>query len=393
MLVGFDSALSFIQSVAIDGAHVLIAIDQPLIVNNPTGKRPCERVAGSILGRMKSAAQPANTEGSGARFFGSGAGIRRFLDALQPDLAPRRARATGPGLCAIEVFPALALATLVPETWDRRTAAKYNPANRATFNIDDWILVCDTVTTWARSEGFKQISKLTDQWSRLERPKKSDQDKLDAILCLVVAYKWWFGEPDECVVIGSMDAGYIVTPCSNEVRTVLHQVAESKDVPLNGNFDLRSPGPIERSRQLVIPVDPPTRRVRVVESKQADGRSRIDPATLHRQLIECARQRRTVTYGEVAALNGHRWSQGLGTSLAGALESISKTNSHRREPQLMCLVVNKRTGLPGHGFYLTMGDGQDGRESTELFERERDRCFLWDWSGAESCSWGEGVSK
>ena len=48
-LVGFDRALSYIESVRRDNTVTIIALDQPTIVPNQTGMRPVEQVVDSLM--------------------------------------------------------------------------------------------------------------------------------------------------------------------------------------------------------------------------------------------------------------------------------------------------------------------------------------------------------
>lgn len=231
-LVGFDAAQAFIEKTGASSRYVLVAIDQPLIVNNPQGKRPCERVASAVLGRMQSAVQPANTEGSGKRFFGPDSGIRRFLARLQLSLAPNEARQSNNGCYAIEVFPALAMATIAHQTWERRRAAKYNPSRKKTFNLEDWGLVCRSARQWAADRELVQVAHWLDSAANIEEPRKADQDRLDAVICLLIAYVWRHDLADTCVAIGTEDEGCIVTPWSPDLRPIMEATGIARGVTL-----------------------------------------------------------------------------------------------------------------------------------------------------------------
>lgn len=54
-------------------------------------------------------------------------------------------------------------------------------------------------------------------------PKKSDQDRLDAAICLIVALQWRRGPRDRVVVIGDERHGYMVTPVSTETKAILQE--------------------------------------------------------------------------------------------------------------------------------------------------------------------------
>ena len=84
-----------------------------------------------------------------------------------------------------------------------------------------------------------------------------------------------------------------------------------------------------------------------------------DKAKLRAELERRARERRTITYGEAAALLG-RASQGLGKILT----AIRAEETGWRRPDLGCLVVKVRTGLPRY-----VGQGQDARKRPLLCKR------------------------
>lgn len=69
----------------------------------------------------------------------------------------------------------------------------------------------------------------TPEAMRLASPPKTEQDKLDAIICLCIALSWTAGECG--VVVGDFQAGYIVVPsheCLTEAlrrHAAVHEVA------------------------------------------------------------------------------------------------------------------------------------------------------------------------
>ena len=99
-----------------------------------------------------------------------------------------------------------------------------------------------------------------------------------------------------------------------------------------------------------------------------------DQEKVRRKLIECAREEKTVTYGEVA-----RW---IGTSPASVgrkiLDPINEVEIRKRRPMLSALVVNQNHRRPGFGFFaMAKQHGVQGRDlSDELFwHREIARVF------------------
>ena len=225
--VHFKAAAKIVEELRSDSDYMLIALDQPTLVPNREGARPVERVAGALVSRLRGGVQPAYR---GKPVFGQDAPVWRFLHrigARQDPLAARNARKElYPNL--IEVFPALALPALEPVIMERRRAARYNPGNRKRFCLDDWKLVAKAVERDTEAFGLPQLS----QWARsaagYDRPRKCDQDLLDAVICLLVALRW---RRCSCVaMIGDLERGYMVTPVSAETHKILCRAAEEKCV-------------------------------------------------------------------------------------------------------------------------------------------------------------------
>jgi hypothetical protein len=106
---GFDGALDYIQSLRRPETPTLLALDQPTLVPNETGMRHVEKVVASLISWMGGGVQPANR---GLRLFRDDAPIRGFLTKLGATEDPEAARTAKRGLYLMEVFPALALASL-----------------------------------------------------------------------------------------------------------------------------------------------------------------------------------------------------------------------------------------------------------------------------------------
>ena len=142
---GFDCAAAIIEDLQSTHDFVLVAIDQPTIVPNQTGSRPVDRVAASLISRLRGGVQPANqgktksgrTIQSKVRMFGPDAPIWRFLRRINAVQNPPESRSALSGLHVIEVFPALALPALEPAILERKRAARNNPANRRRFSFPD----------------------------------------------------------------------------------------------------------------------------------------------------------------------------------------------------------------------------------------------------------------
>lgn len=229
-LVRFAEALEFIRRTTGNSDFVLVALDQPTIVPNLRGMRPTERVVGSVVNALKGGVQPANR--GRAEMFGKNAPVWQFLNELSARENPDAARVAEQGAFLIEVFPALALPSLLPEVWQRRRSVKYNPA-KPNFSTDDWALVTECVERFAFDEGMTHLGVAARELAALSTPRKADQDKLDALICLVIA--WIFRRHPSCAttVIGDGEHGYIVTPIIPSIRDVLVRSAQLIGVPID----------------------------------------------------------------------------------------------------------------------------------------------------------------
>lgn len=248
----FNNATEKISELASNHEYVLLAIDQPTIVRNQTGSRPVDCVARSLItSRLHSSVQPANRRRES--LFGPNAPIWNFLEHLgQTELGsspfrenPGAAITEDTGRFLVEVYPALTLPVIVPETLTREVvpnradkgkkkpvvgyAARYNPSNKS-FRKEDWEMVANGVAERCAAHGLGSF----EEWVRTARgmcdadpPKtkqerKATQDQLDAVICLLVAVQCRYnpikdGNPikDESIaVIGDAQRGYMLTPVS-----------------------------------------------------------------------------------------------------------------------------------------------------------------------------------
>lgn len=228
-LTGFVGALDFIRSVERPGVGLLVALDQPTIVRNAMGSRPVDKIAGSLISWMGGGVQPANTGKAG--MFDEAAPVWSFLRALSASQKPEEAR-SGAGRYVVEVFPALALAALQPAFLTRLGGPRYNPERRKTFSRASWLAVLDAVE--AESSRFG-CSPMRDWIAdlRIETVRKEHQDRLDAIICLLVGIRWRFAPRSDSVMIGCTEHGYMVAPVTPAMRERLAAAASLRGVPVD----------------------------------------------------------------------------------------------------------------------------------------------------------------
>ncbi len=92
----------------------------------------------------------------------------------------------------------------------RGASPEYTPQRRRTFSPDDWRHISNLVSAEFSSRGLKDTSRWLDEAAAKHAPRKSDQDCLDACLCLLVALH--LAEGRDCLLVGDMLTGYIVAP-------------------------------------------------------------------------------------------------------------------------------------------------------------------------------------
>jgi predicted RNase H-like nuclease len=213
-----------------DDGVTLVALDQPTQVPNLTSMRPVERVAASLISWLGGGVQPSNRGRLG--MFCDTSPIWSFLGALGAAEDPERARSAGDGLYLMEVFPALALASL--GFFGRLAAPRYNPDRRKTFHMNDWVRVADAAAKQADALGCGDLVEWCRSAREITRPRKADQDRMDSALCVLIAIYWRLRPREESLFLGDLATGYMVMPASREVRERLTVAARKCAVPVDG---------------------------------------------------------------------------------------------------------------------------------------------------------------
>ena len=165
--------------------------------------------------------------------FGAEAPIWSFLRRLDAPQNPPKARSAARGLHLLEVFPALALPALEPAILERKRAARYNPANRKRFSLADWQLVSLAASRHADAQRMDKLSEWAQGLAQSATPTKTEQDCLDAVICLIAALQWRNAPRDQVTVIGDALFGYIVSPVTPETRAILEAAAAKRGVPMD----------------------------------------------------------------------------------------------------------------------------------------------------------------
>ena len=165
--------------------------------------------------------------------FCDAAPIWRFLEELGAVENPEQARISASGLYLMEVFPALALASFDSGFFTPRGGPRYNPARKKTFRQYDWVRVAQAAASEAGALGCSDLARWCGDTGKNEQPRKSDQDKMDAALCVLIALHWRLRPRNASLLLGDLATGYMVLPASPQVRTHLTKAARKCSVAVD----------------------------------------------------------------------------------------------------------------------------------------------------------------
>ncbi len=197
-------------------AATIVLLDQPTIVRNGGGQRPVENLVGSPVSLRYGGMQPANT--GRKEMFGKDAPVWRFLTRFGGPADPLEPVA---GTRVFETYPVLAMIALgwtLPDSRPAGRLPKYNP-DRRTFSNSDWRHVCRLARDAVSERGLLGLVRWLDVAAGTTAPRKSDQDSLDACVCLLAAL--YLAELKNCLMVGNLDTGYIVVPYGEGLREEL----------------------------------------------------------------------------------------------------------------------------------------------------------------------------
>jgi predicted RNase H-like nuclease len=184
----------------------LVAIDAPLIVNNPSGYRPCETALNRDFQKYEAGARPAFTD---KPEFKNPRGAR-LATALGLDMDPASAASRR----AIEVYPHPATIALfgLKKTLKYKRGA-FEDRQRELLQLMTLIEGLDGATPRLRANRSVAWVELRKRVEAATRPGQLDRDEdpVDAVVCAYVAL-YWYHRPDDVTVYGDFATGYIITP-------------------------------------------------------------------------------------------------------------------------------------------------------------------------------------
>jgi predicted RNase H-like nuclease len=184
----------------------LVAIDAPLIVNNPTGYRECETALNRDFQRFEAGARPAYTDKP--EFKDPRA--TRLATSLGLDMDP----ASSATRRAIEVYPHPATVVLfnLEKTLKYKRGA-FEDRQRELLKLMTLIEGLDKATPRLRVNHNVAWVELRRRVQAATRPSQLDRDEdpVDAVICAYVAL-YWYHRPEDVTIYGDFATGYIVTP-------------------------------------------------------------------------------------------------------------------------------------------------------------------------------------
>ena len=122
----------------------------------------------------------------------------------------------------------------------------------------------------------------------------------------------------------------------------------------------------------------------------------VDLDRLERALIQAARERRPVTYGQLLAFFEWKVTQITVAALCRDLGRVEARRAGSGWPELACLVVRKSDGLPGEGYFTSLRQegayaGPSVGPAAEAFVRARQQvAFAWA-AGEDGPAWAAGT--
>ncbi len=199
------------------GDDVIAAIDGPIVVVNPSGRRDCERSLDAVFRTYHALTHSTNID----RLVDAVAGPELFRTLMNRGFrcSPLLARRAG-GRHALEVYPHAS--QVVQFQLPERLLYKRKTKKRAPWRGEPDFLLAQLWILRGLLEAQLVVDGLTpDDISLLpplpvEPPKESErkrlEDRLDAVSCAVIAFHAWRDGVGDGDAFGDADSGYIVVP-------------------------------------------------------------------------------------------------------------------------------------------------------------------------------------
>jgi len=195
------------------------------------------------------------------------------------------------------------------------------------------------------------------------------------------------------MIIGDVTTGYVITPVTSDVSEILIQSAKKKGVPINTPWSKDG----YEDKKAVVEGFSPTNAVdsqlvsgfvQLTSDSKAQHVKRsagtrpsdvLNKGVVTKYLIQIALQRKTITYGLCLEYFNLPCNQGTVGVLTRVLDIISDQTILENKPNISSLVVNKKEGLPGAGFFkhTNLARGVTKSLKHEFFNQEVLK--IWDY--------------
>lgn len=217
-----DQIIQWLRRVAPDPG--VVAFDAPLVVVNPSGQRPCERLVARYFGGRGAGCHPSNTS---RPHFRDGGRARHLSTALGLDLGLARSGRRR----AIEVYPHAAIVALFDLPAIVRYKAK--PARDLPALRTELLRLLDLVESLASADPALAVRGHPD-WERVrgvvagagtKARLRSVEDTVDAVVCAYVALLAARND-SRLRALGDPRTGCIVTPVTPSIAARIAADAE-----------------------------------------------------------------------------------------------------------------------------------------------------------------------
>lgn len=208
----------------------LVAMDAPIIVNNPTGNRACERLINQYFGRFNASCHSAN---SSMPHFADGTRALSIAGALGLAVDP----STRVQRQAIEVYPHPALVALfdLPKVLQY----KHKPGRDLGHLRGELVRLLGYLESLENAVPPLRLGQSPD-WQRIRRATENAQrkvdlsrveDSIDAVVCAYIA-AYANANPSGVRIMGDVDTGYILTPVTADIARRFDWYRHASVVPL-----------------------------------------------------------------------------------------------------------------------------------------------------------------
>jgi predicted RNase H-like nuclease len=228
---GPDETVEWIDHVVAERTDVLLFVDAPLVVNNPTGQRLCEKQVGQRYGRWKVSANTTNVRSPRV----AGVRLRERLEGNGWRYDDGTSGPPASGRVLSECYPYTTLVGAHELGYDHeRPRYKRKPSNMriAEFRpqraaaCDEMIRrlhLLEDVDPPLRLRAHSETQRLLDEPSpESDVEYKHREDLIDAVLCAWTAALWHRQGLQRCQVLGAdstaMPSATIIAPARAEQR-------------------------------------------------------------------------------------------------------------------------------------------------------------------------------